>query len=134
SNLWKVDNSGAKTLCGTLVTSTGRVAMSFNRLQVSVTDGQKMYVYTVATSAFVQVTSALMANPMDLTYQDHYTVAAFTNSGMFQLSAIDDSTTFDALDFASAESAPDDLVRVIYDHGELVLLGQQTTEFWGNTG
>lgn len=132
--LWKVDNAGNKTKCGTLGTSAGRVAMSYNGLQVSVADGQNMYVYTVASNAFAQVTSGLMVNPMDLTYQDHYTIAAFRNSGMFQLSAIDDSTTFDALDFASAESAPDDLVRVISDHGELVLLGQQTTEFWGNTG
>lgn len=132
--MWKVNNAGDTTLCGVIATTAGRVAMSYNGLQVSVADGQGMYVYTVATAAFTQVSSALMANPMDLTYQDHYTIAAFTNSGMFQLSAIDDSKTFDALDFASAESDPDNLVRVISDHGELVLFGQQTTEFWGNTG
>ena len=55
-----------------------------------------------------------------------------TSSGRFYISA--DGTTWDALDFANAESSPDNLIRVMVDHGELHLFGESTTEFWSNTG
>lgn len=45
-----------------------------------------------------------------------------------------DGVSWDALDFASAESNPDGLVRVFADNGEVVLFGENTTEYWGNTG
>ncbi len=89
--------------------------------------------YSVASS-FVQVSSGLFANPIDITFQDGYGIACFLNSGQFQISSSYDFTTWDALDFATAESNPDNLLRTIADHGELVLLGGETTEFWGNSG
>jgi hypothetical protein len=88
----------------------------------------------VVASSFVKVTSGLFPNPFDITWQGHMFANAFQSSGFFQISAIDDGTTYDALDFASAESEPDNLVRVIADHGELVLFGTDTIEFWANNG
>jgi hypothetical protein len=41
---------------------------------------------------------------------------------------------WDALDFATAESDPDNLVRVMADSGILLLFGDRTTEFWGDSG
>lgn len=85
-------------------------------------------------SSFVQVSSGLFVTPIDITYQAHYFICCFKNSGEYQISALDDGTTWDALDFASAESDPDNLIRVIADHGELVLCGASTIEFWSNSG
>lgn len=45
-----------------------------------------------------------------------------------------DPSNWDALDFASAEAAPDDVVVGIVDHRELFLFGRQTTEVWYNSG
>ena len=45
-------------------------------------------------------------------------------------SAIDDATDLDALEFASAEAAPDDLIAVTTDHQEVRLFGTKTTEVW----
>lgn len=42
--------------------------------------------------------------------------------------------TLDALDFASAESVPDRLVRVIRDHNEIWMMGTRSTEVFGNSG
>lgn len=86
--------------------------------------------YTVVSS-FIRVTSGLMANPFDITWQGHVFIVCFTNSAFFQSSAIDDGTVFDALDFAQAESEPDNVIRGIADHGEFVPFGTDTTEFWG---
>lgn len=131
---WRVDNAGTRTNLGTLNTTSGRVQMAYNGVQVAMVDGANMYCYTIDTNAFAVVTSALFANPIDITYQDGYGVACFANSQRYQISALRDFTTWAALDFASAESNPDGLMRVVSDHGELVLAGELTTEFAGNTG
>ena len=44
------------------------------------------------------------------------------------------STTWDALDFATAEGAPDGLVGILAAHRELWLFGAKTTEIWYNSG
>lgn len=131
---WQVDNAGAKTSRGTLTTTSGRVDLAHNGTQIVVADGTSMYCYTIATTAFATVSSSLLANPVTVTFQDGYFLASFANSGQFQKSASYDGTSWNALDFATAESNPDYLIRIFADHGEVVLPGADTTEFWGNTG
>jgi hypothetical protein len=124
-----------RTARGVIGTTEGRVQMSFNGTQVSVVDGggERFYVYTIASQAFDTVTENLIGTPIDVTYQDSYTILAYAD-GKFQNSAQYDSKTFDALDYVTAESNPDGLVRTVADHGELVVAGVNTTEFWGNSG
>ena len=45
-----------------------------------------------------------------------------------------DGSNYDALDFASAESNPDEILRPFVDHRELLLFGEVTTESWYNSG
>lgn len=130
---WKVDNSGVKTNLGALTTSSGRVSLSYSGTQIAIADGSNLYCYTLLTTAFVTVGSGLYPNPSDVTYQDSYFIVTFGN-GVYQISASYDGTTFDALDFASAESNPDGILRVIADHGEIVLCGENTIEYSSNTG
>jgi hypothetical protein len=132
--LWQVDNAGVQTSRGTLSTTSGRVRQATNGTQIATVDGTSMYAYTISGASFATVASNLFANPIDVTYQDGYIVACFLNSQRFQISSVNDMTTWAALDFASAQSAPDNLLRVISDHGELVLCGEYTIEFWGNSG
>lgn len=131
---WEVNNAGVKVNRGTLSTTSGRVDMVSNGTQIAIVDGTNMYCYTIATNAFATVTSGLFASPTTITFQDGYGIASFANSGQFQISASYDFKTWDALDYATAESNPDNLVRVIADHGEVTLAGSDTVEFWGNSG
>lgn len=131
---WQVDNAGIKTSRGTLNTTTGRVEMAYNGSQIGIVDGTNMYLYTVATTAFAVVSSGLFPNPISITYQDSYFIACFRDDQRFQISGQYDGATWDALDYASAESNPDKLQRVIADHGEIVLCGDVSIEFWGNSG
>lgn len=52
------------------------------------------------------------------------------NSSQFFLSNIDDATTFDADDFANAESRPDDNISTHQFKGHLWLFGQRSYEGW----
>jgi len=42
--------------------------------------------------------------------------------------------TFNSLDYATAEASPDGLVRAVAFGRDLLLMGEGTTEIWGNTG
>lgn len=210
--LWQLNNAGVKVSLGTLATTSGRVSMTYNGVQIAITDGTGYYVYIltqtpqiiasitnvgtlatlttatphlrytgetvtisgttpaaysgtfvitvnsptvftytmlsnpggpatvvgsyVVTASFLTVTTAttgLTGAPIDITFGDGYGILEYAN-GQFQKTAAYDFTTLDALDFATAESNPDGLVRGLYDHGELILFGTQTTEFWSNVG
>lgn len=56
------------------------------------------------------------------------------NAGTFYYSSLYDGTTWNDLDFATAESSPDRLEAVFTYKGILVLFGASTTEFWSLTG
>ena len=131
---WEVDNAGVKTSRGTLLTDSGSVYFANNATQILITDGTNGYIYTIATTTFAQITDGDFPGAASVTWQDGYFIVNKPNSGKFYISAINDGINWDALDFATAESEPDNLIRVISNHGELILFGNTTTEFWGNTG
>lgn len=131
---WEINNAGVMTSRGNIGTITGLVGMAHNGTQVMIVDGALGYIYNSSTLAFVQITDVdFPANPTSVTFQDGYFIAGYDNA-RFYISAIHDGLVWDALDFATAESNPDKLVRVFADHGELVLFGDISTEFWGNSG
>lgn len=65
---------------------------------------------------------------------DGYTVWNRSGTKQFFLSGLYDTTALDALDFASAESTPANIVRVLVDHRELWLFKAKGIEVWTNTG
>lgn len=132
--LYEVNNAGVKTSRGTLLTTTGIVGMAHNGTQLMIVDGTDGYIFNKDTLAFGVIADGdFPANPISVTYQDGYFIVGFAN-GRFYISGINDGTAWDALDFASAESNPDTLVRIYSDHGQLILFGDISTEFWSNTG
>lgn len=119
------------TLKGSLTTTTGPVSIETNGLQIAVADGT-LYVYDIAADTFGPVAGAPSAET--LTYMDGYGIFNQTNAGTFHITGLQDFSTVDALDFASAESSPDDIIRVFADHGELWLFGRNSIEPWYNSG
>jgi len=58
-----------------------------------------------------------------------------TQSGkQFKISGLLDGTTWDPLDFASAEGSPENIVGIIADHEELWIFKLWSTEVWVNNG
>ena len=68
-----------------------------------------------------------------LIYQDSRFILTRPN-GEFYISAIDDGTSWAALDFATAERHPDGLVGGLNADAQLLLFGEDSTEIWQNTG
>lgn len=134
NGLYEFTSAGVVTLRGSLNTSSGSVLIDENPTQMVIGDGTYLYVFTYATNNFVQVTDPDLPSVGTLTFIDGYIAANKVNSGQFYISAINNATSWDALDFATAESSPDRLNRVINAVGQLWLFGDTTTEIWTNRG
>ncbi|MFA6204452.1 MAG: packaged DNA stabilization protein [Gallionella sp.] len=137
SKLWRVDNSGVAVEKGTLLTTTGRVSMADNGSvgdQIIIVDGTYGYIYTVSTGAFAQIADLDFPGADTVTFNDGYFIVSKPDTGQFYLSGSYNGTTWDALDFATGESNPDNVISVVADHGELIVFGDVSTEFWTNTG
>ena len=132
-SVYKVTSDGTATLLGS-VPDVANVTMERNRLQVIICAPPEMYVLTTATDTLTQVTDSDFPGASSVAVLDGYAIFTKPGSDEWGLTAIDDASDIDALDFATAESAPDNLVRAFVDHRELWLFGEQTTEVWYNAG
>lgn len=84
---------------------------------------------TVSDKAF-----GLPASVGSLTFLDSFFIVGENGTGKFFKSAANDGRSWNPLDFATAESSPDVLIRPIAAVGQLFLMGALTGEIWTNTG
>ena len=134
NTLWRLTNDGVMADIGTLLTSAGRVDISDNGAQIIIVDGPNGYIYDTGASTFVQITDPDFPGADTVTFMNGYFIVQQPDSGRFYISTIYDGLTWSALEFATAESNPDNLVRVISDNGQILLFGPDTTEFWSDSG
>lgn len=134
SQLFEVDSSGVTTFRGTLDSSDGLISIADNGFQLAICDGDKVYIFTYATNAFAKVTDPDLPSTSYISFVDGYFIATRRNSGQFYISALYNGLSWNALDFASAESSPDDLSVAVPFAGQLGLIGHDTLEIWRNTG
>lgn len=136
TQIFEVLSNGSTTALGSLEQSSGAVTIAENATQLAVCDGVNLYILTYSTNTFVRVTDAdFPANGAgSVSYVDGYFIVNQNNSGRFYISAINDGLSWAALDFATAESSPDNLVCCVNAVGQLWLFGERTTEIWSNTG
>jgi hypothetical protein len=67
-------------------------------------------------------------------FLDSYFVALPPNSKTFNISALQDGTNWNPLDFGRKSAFPDNIAAILADHEELWLFGSETTEIWRDTG
>lgn len=137
--LYKVANDNTFVVVGTLLTSSGRVSMKDNGTQLIIVDGTSGapgggYIYNFVTNTFTKITNVDFPGGTTVDFMNGYFIVSEPNSGRFFISGLYDGFSWDALDFATAESNPDDLVSVQVNNGLLVLYGTNTIELWGDSG
>lgn len=116
-----------RTILGTLMTSEGRCTIIANDTgHVMVSDGTTGYVWNGSSFAIAATPTAVGT----LSYLNGYGIYNEPGTARFYVSAAGDFTSWNALDFATAELNPDPLVRTYVDHNELWLIGTRSTEVW----
>lgn len=134
---------------GMIVTVSGATPSQYNgTFAISVT-GASTFTYTMAsdpgasaspvgsytiTSAFAPIGDADFPGADTVTFLNQRFIVQQPDSGRFYCSGLLDGWSWDALDFATVESDPDNLVRVMAEGGQLYLFGEKTTEIWGDSG
>lgn len=117
------------TLKGIMDSSIGNVTMvTDDNGNVGISDGEKLYHWNSSTDAFTKPTT--QSGVGTLGFLGGYCYYQEPDTDKIWFSAVNDMTSWDALDFFSAESESDRTVRVFVDNGELVLFGNDTTEIW----
>ena len=132
--LYSVNNAGTTVSLGTLNTTTGRVDMAYDGTLILIVDGTNGYTFTISGSSFAQILDMDFPNGANTCTWLAGQFVVDSGNGSEQFFTSPSGTAWDALDFASAESNPDGLVRVFSDNGEIILAGESTFEYWGNIG
>ena len=129
--LYKIDANGTQTSIGTLSGSAPCVfADDGNSMRIAT--GNKDYIYDGTTLA--EITDADLRPGNSVAYLNQQMINDSTG-GQFQVSDVGDPDSIDGLNFATAESAPDDTVRVFTFNERLYLFGDRAnTETWYNSG
>lgn len=122
--LYRIDSNFVAGGVGPLNTPSGPVAMADNGTTLVVADATGWYAVDLATNAMSLVPDSPTMS--DVSFIDNYLVGAKAD-GTYCWANLN-STTVDALNFASAEGSPDKIVRTIADHRELWLFGTQSIE------
>lgn len=114
------------------VPGTQSISWASNGLQVVMaTNGTPLYVLDLSTNVVSSPANAPIAS--SVAFVDQYIIASVTGTARVQWSDLVDATSWNGLDFATAEAEPDNVVGMIADHRELWIGGQQVMEVFRNT-
>lgn len=135
NRLYSVDASGTTVDLGNIGTNqTGLVTMADNGTQLVVVNDNDGYVFDKDTSNITKITDPAFQKSTAVNYLDGYHIFAKINSDQFFISGLRDPLSYDALDFATAEGEPDNLVNIAVNSRQLYLCGSETIEVWYNSG
>lgn len=127
--LGKISEDLSKTALGTLLSSTGRISTADNGIQLLVIDGGGNG-YIATTNSLTQITATNFPSASHCVFSHGYFVVSEEDSGRFYTSKLYDGLKWAALDFATAETASDNLVGLGSTQKNLWLMGTRTVEIY----
>lgn len=134
STFYSIDAGGVATSQGVLGSTAGNVSMADDGTRVLIVDGVGGYYYDIQTDTFTTTADAdFPTGTTSCAFLAGRFVAVTPDSNQFQWGDLY-ADTWPALNFAQAEASPDNLVAVFANAGQLMLMGQLTTEWWAPSG
>lgn len=134
SELFKLEFNGDTTSLG-VIPGRSLVKMATNGEQVLILAGTSPSDGFIATLEDLSpITDEDFLGATDVDFIDGYFVLSRPESNEFYISGLYDGFSYDPLDFARAEGAPDNIVGLQVDHREIWLFCEGTIEVWYNSG
>jgi len=133
-NLYSIDADGTSLKLGAIA-GKSRCQMANDSIQLIIVTGSTPYRYTVS-GGLETIVDENLTNPTTVGYMNSQFM--FDNNagvwGEFVTSSIEAGLSIDALDFATAESHPDDITSIVPFRQLMYLFGSHSVEPWQNTG
>lgn len=125
-------DQGNKTI-GTLNTAGGTVQIARGRSYLLIVDGTDGYTYDGTTFAVISDPD-FPSNPTHCVYIDGFFVVNDSVTDNFYISAVEDPTSWNALDFEAAAVAPDAALALAATESLLWIIGDETSQAFYNSG
>lgn len=130
TTLHKISAAGVATSIGA-ISGTNRCIFSNDGTNMIITTGS--FGYQLTGTTLTQITDVDFENGNSVTYINQQMIYD-GNGGRFQVSDVGDPDSLQPNNFATAESAPDDTIRVFAFRERVYLFGESTIETWYNSG
>lgn len=139
NDLYEIDSSGTPTLRGTAgdILGVGDVSMASNaanELLIGNEDGIAWVWDNVDLERLSVIDTDFGDDATNFVFLDQYGIYARKGTGQVFASDLNNFKSWNPLSFATAESAPDNLIEVFVNNGQLWLGGEKTTEIFYNSG
>jgi hypothetical protein len=139
TKLVSIDDTLTPTSVGTLNNSTGVARIARGRDFICIVDGD--FGYTWDGTTFLEITDldfpANFVPAGDVThvvYLDGFFIINDASTDNFYISALEDPTSWNALDFDAASVAPDNALAIAASESILYIVGDETMEPYYNSG
>lgn len=125
---------------GTIDSGTSRVRIARGRDYIMIVDGTKGWSYDGTT--FAEITDAdfpsqftpTAGKPTHVVYLDGFFITNDSLTDDFFISAVEDPTSWNALDFEAAAVAPDNALALAASESILYIIGDETAQLYYNSG
>ena len=136
SSLYRVSSTGAKTLLGD-IPGDGRVSMAHNQItggnELVIVNGSQGFVYNTSNGVFTEIDDESYEGGVIADYLASYIIQFDPSRRYWFHSDLADAKQYISLDRYEGESAPDLIVSLMVDHGELWLFNERTIEIFINS-
>lgn len=133
SSLIQIDVNGTPLNKGTFDTSAGRVNLKAGRAYLLIVDGAKAWTWDGTT--FAQVTDVdLPAAPTHSAYLHNYFIVNHGGTDEFFISALEDPTSWNSLDFDAASAVPDNVLALCANNKDLYVFGALSAQIYYYSG
>ena len=138
TNFQEVSSAGVRTTFGQVLNDAKPASFGIGPTFLSIAAGGGAYSFKLDTNTFGTIDTsggpALQGPIVQMAFLDGYFIALLANSNRFQLSALEDASSWDPLDIAEVSVYPDNVTAMIVDHRELWMCGKQAAVGYSNTG
>ena len=133
SSVYRIATDWTSTLVGTIDTLYTPVSISDNGVTAVLVTGPNGYTLDLASNTLAPISDPAFYGAARVSYNNVTFIFDRPGTNQFYISA-PGAVTFDALDFASAETNAEPIVAHIVNHNELLLFKESVTEIWRDSG
>lgn len=133
-SLYSVNSFYQTRFLGAGISGLGVVRMADNGVQVGIVNGLNTFIYNATTDVYQQINDPNAPPAATITYMDGYFLFDKAGSNEFYYSGILDGTSYNALDFDTAEVSPGFLLALCNQQQNLLVFTQNVIETWFDSG